>query len=791
MEPPSCASVRYRVGIESSRRHLGREAGLRDDELSRSPIMTLLSRDPRRQAEEALRAGDRHRALKAFARAGDWRRAATLAAELGDEEEMVRCSLLAAFGRLPEGGSGSLSTLQAAELLALRGHHEAAIPLFERAGAFLKAGESALAVQQPLRAAGCFRRAGAWSQASRSYEEAGKPQEAVTVLEEGVRELEGKAGGREAAGGRLEELRLQQADLLVRLGRKSTAATLLRSMPPSPRVADLFERAGRLGEAVQCHLDGGRIEDALRVAAKSPSRERLKAQIYLRAGRPVEAGDLFARLGAAREAAEAYEAAQEWSRAAYRWEAAREPRRAAEAYEKAGRLRDAARCFKAAEMFQQAAAAYVRAGEIGEAAALHTRQGQAVQAARTYLAAGDQVRAAAILMQMEPAAPGYGEGAILLAPLLIEAGFHEEALERLRRITPDGIPAGATPLLEAERDYWEGRGREAAGQYDTAQACYERVTALAPDLRDAQPRLERLRATSLLVADANGPPEPPEPRASDAGEVLAVGSRLAGRYEILAELGRGGMGRIYKARDLELGECVAVKTLVAPAESDPALETRLLREAQICRRISHPNVVRVYDLGRYPGGLFVTMEYLDGRDLAEVIAHEAPLPFARIRFILSGIAAGLHEAHSQGVVHRDLKPTNVIVAANRVKILDFGIASMKGLGARLTQTGVVVGTPMYMSPEQILRREVDSRSDLYSLGVLAHTLIAGREPFDLASSDVLLLRHLQEDPADVRTLRPETPESWAALLARLLAKSPEDRFQSAQELLDALAKLPV
>ena len=148
---------------------------------------------------------------------------------------------------------------------------------------------------------------------------------------------------------------------------------------------------------------------------------------------------------------------------------------------------------------------------------------------------------------------------------------------------------------------------------------------------------------------------------------------LAERYEILAELGRGGMGRVYKAYDLELGEIVAIKTLIAPDDVFGE-EPRLLREVQICRRISHPNVVRVYDIGRFEGGLFVTMEYIDGMNLEAVIAEESPLPFARVRSILSEIASGLQEAHAQGIVHRDLKPANVMVTGSRLKILDFGIA---------------------------------------------------------------------------------------------------------------------
>ncbi|HSK81590.1 MAG TPA: protein kinase [Thermoanaerobaculia bacterium] len=729
-----------------------------------------------------MREGDPERALKAYARAKDWRRAAQLAAELGHEDKLVEYSLMAAFGRLPEKGLG---VLQAAELLTRQGRHEEAIPLFEKKKAFHRAGDLALGLRQHERAAQFFKQAGAWPKAARCYEEVGKLREALQVLEEGVRKLEGGSGGNAAAGSSVEDLKLLEADLLIRLGRGESVPKVLSSMRPSPRIAELYERSGLHTEAVRCLLDLGRVEEAVRTAAKSPQRERLQAQIYLRIGRPVEAGDLFAQLGLAREAAQAYEAGQAWGRAAYRWEAAGEPLRAAEAYEKADRLRDAGRCFEAANQHQRAAEVYARAGDVAQAASIHVRKGQAVQAARKYLAAGDQVRAASVLIQMQPAEADYAEGAILLAPLLIAEKFHEDALARLERIPRGGIPAGGTPPLAVEHDYWRARALEALGRSEAAVASYERVVQRLPGHRDARQRLETLRPSTLALPAL---PKPLPERAA-ALTVPAPGGQLANRYELLAEVGRGGMGRVYKARDRELGEIVAVKTMLTRSEGGSGDEERLLREVQICRRISHPNVVRVYDLGRFPGGLFVTMEYIEGSSLDELIAFESPLPFARIRSILSEIASGLHEAHSQGVVHRDLKPANVFVAADRVKILDFGIASMTGLGTRLTQVGFVMGTPMYMSPEQIQGQELDGRSDLYSLGVLAYTLIAGREPFDSTQATVVVLQHLQEGPPDVRKHRPETPESWVALLARLLEKRPEDRFQSAQELLGALEDL--
>jgi serine/threonine protein kinase len=385
------------------------------------------------------------------------------------------------------------------------------------------------------------------------------------------------------------------------------------------------------------------------------------------------------------------------------------------------------------------------------------------------------------LRQIPAREPAYLAGALLLAPKLVEGGRAGELLQLLGQAPAAGPKKPGEAGSQLDRLYWEGRALEANDQGATARERYEKVLGIAPSHRDAAERLGRLL------------PPATTPMALSAVGGLAVGQRLVNRYEILGELGKGGMGRVYKAKDLDLGEMVAIKTLLTPAEGGTgADEERLLREVQICRRVSHPNVVRVFDLGRFDGGVFVTMELLEGQTLDNVISPFDTIPLSRVRFFISEIAAGLQEAHALGIVHRDLKPSNVMVAEKRLKILDFGIARMTGgFDSRLTRTGFAFGSPMFMSPEQLMGEELDGRSDLYSLGIVAYAMIAGREPFVDENPAVLALRHLQEEPPDIRQFRPGLPTSWVEFLARLLTKKPADRFASAHEVIAALEALPV
>lgn len=266
-----------------------------------------------------------------------------------------------------------------------------------------------------------------------------------------------------------------------------------------------------------------------------------------------------------------------------------------------------------------------------------------------------------------------------------------------------------------------------------------------------------------------------------------------GRYEIQRELGRGMMGLVYEAYDTVLGRAVALKTIklafvVTPAEAE-SFEQRFFTEARIASRLSHPGIVVVHDVGKdaETGVLYIVLEYLQGRTLAEMTAGHQPLYWRDALQITSKLARALHHAHSHGVVHRDIKPANVLVLDNgEPKILDFGIAKIETARIKLTTAGQSFGSPLFMSPEQAQGTDVVPQSDLFSLGSILYTLLTGHSPFHAPSIPAVLLRICKEDPLPPSLTAAGLPNDVDAIAARALAKQPADRYPNGQMMAEDL-----
>ncbi|MGE5801153.1 MAG: protein kinase domain-containing protein [Gemmatimonadota bacterium] len=297
-----------------------------------------------------------------------------------------------------------------------------------------------------------------------------------------------------------------------------------------------------------------------------------------------------------------------------------------------------------------------------------------------------------------------------------------------------------------------------------------------------QARLRGLRR-EMEQSDVSVAAEVTEPKPA------AVNRVIAGRYQVHRELGAGGMGTVFLAHDRELGEDVALKVLHAGLlAEDPLRLERLRSEIKLARKISHPNVVRSHDIGEWEGTHYITMEFIRGVTVADLLERRGRLTVESTLAIGTQLADALAVAHDQDIVHRDIKPQNLMIDESGVlKVADFGLARTVQRTKALTQAGYVIGTVRYMAPEQLLGGDLDARTDLYAVGLVLFECLTGRLPFEASSPMALLAELMEQKVPDVSTMASDTPPALGAVINRLLEREPEKRFASARELSEALA----
>jgi serine/threonine protein kinase len=351
----------------------------------------------------------------------------------------------------------------------------------------------------------------------------------------------------------------------------------------------------------------------------------------------------------------------------------------------------------------------------------------------------------------------------------------ERVIGAARAVESGAYQEGALADLAARADEL---GRLARVFDGMAAGIKARESRLKRQLDDLRHEIRVARESGAFEAGAEEP-------------ALKTGDFFAGRYQILETIGAGGMGVVYKARDGELGEDVAIKLLRADIlKGDDTAVERLKAETRLARRISHPNVVRTHDFGVHQGTCYVTMEYVEGMTVRRLIETRGRLSVSAALAVAGQLAGALDVAHRHGVVHRDIKPQNLLLDADgALKVMDFGVARLVEQTTVLTQAGMVVGTPAYMSPEQLLAEEVDGRSDLYSAGVVLYECLTGRLPFEAESPISLIAKLLHDQPAPPASLNADIPPALSDLILRLLAKSAAERPNSAAELGQLLSQL--
>ena len=365
-------------------------------------------------------------------------------------------------------------------------------------------------------------------------------------------------------------------------------------------------------------------------------------------------------------------------------------------------------------------------------------------------------------------------------------GQLDMAFDRFRRVPVNDAVMGN--LYSLAMDFERKR------QFNKAEAVYEHMAAFDKDYKDIKAKLNRAKNLSETVILGGSGSHPGGTMLLEGG---GVEKPMLGRYQVDKELGKGAMGVVYLGKDPKIGRVVAIKTMALSQEfsGDELIDARerFFREAETAGRLQHQNIVTIFDAGEEHDLAYIAMEFLKGRDLVDHCKGDNLLPVPAVLSIVARVAEALAYAHKQNVVHRDIKPANIMyeLASDTVKVTDFGIARITD--SSKTKTGLVLGTPSFMSPEQLAGKKVDGRSDLYSLGVMLFQMLAGVLPFRGDSMAELMFKIANEEAPDIRVIRPELPAMLADVVALSLSKRPETRYQDghlfAADLRSALAHL--
>jgi serine/threonine protein kinase/tetratricopeptide (TPR) repeat protein len=720
-----------------------------------------------RAAELYIQAGDHKKAAQVLVGMGKAVKAAALFEEKGNNLEAARLY-----------GLGSAWD-KAAELYVKGGYPLRAAEAFEKTGEFRKAAECHEKHFMENVSYGTTYSATAQSpdqksafHAGRLYEQAGDPQSALQIYARG-------------------SYFKQAAAVSMGLGQYAKAAELFMRAEDAASAADAYDKAGDAVKAASLRGEVAFKADRIPEAAACFQQGR----DYLRAA------ELYESVGMLAEAAGAYEAGDSFAAAGAVYIRAGLKERAAASYEKAGD-------------YETAGKLYEEVGNGPKAAELFHRAGQTFKSGEAAARAGEREKAISLLQRVDPSDENYRRATELLARLFVEAKMPGLAIERVQRVLA-GQPIGPSTL---DLYYWLAAAHEVSGHTGEALEIYRKILAEDLQYRDVQKRIEHLRSATLpgRAPPAGAGGQAPRvagvhvcPRCQrcfddttatcpdDQASLTTprpVPHVLSDRYRLTRVLGEGGMGIVFEAHDQKLGRSVAIKVVHPEQLRDPSVRERLDREARAVARIGHLGVVGLYDSGElHDGAAFLVMELLKGRDLGDVIESFGRGTPAQVASLIRQAGAALTAAHRMGVIHRDVKPSNIFLIPGdrgfRVKVLDFGLAKSVTVDSAMTRSGMIVGTPGYMAPEQIQGPGVDVRSDLYSLGVVAYEALTRRRLVKNGELMTMLYTVLNDPPPPPSSIVAGLPVAVDQAFLTALAKDPAARPESVEAWVGPVAEL--
>jgi len=720
---------------------------------------------------------------------GDYARAAELYLQAGEHDQAIALftqeNLLLKAAKVCE-RIGRLD--QAAEMYITLGDFNHAGELYRRAGNALQAAIAFKKAKRFREAAELYESIGILAEAARIYESlsdfksAGEKYNKANMVRSAAVCFEKAASLENPTGVSIAKNRIEDANYRALI---VAAAEAWRRVPNLQKCAQLYERiqnwkeagacydkAGEVSAALACYERGNMIDLQIALLKRTNQLDKaikLTARVSGDSGDPLRAAELADSLGDIATAAEYFEKAGDFGRAAERYEAINDHMLAAEMHFRAGNYEKAARMYEQTGHFETAADLYEQIGNKDQAIRLHVHLKNYLHAAKIHLEQKENEEALRLLLRIEDNHPSISTARMLRAICYFRLGKIDNGVAAVRTLF--ALPI-SKDTVEVHYEYAISLYED--GQINPALIEFQKIVKFDKDYKESRQYLNWCAAMKEEITA--------ELQETVVGE-LPIGMTIVDRYELLEIIGKGGMGIVYRAADRELDIAVALKILKPKYSYDPDFIEIIKREVTLARRLSHPSIIKIYDLNRAGNLWFISMEYLEGEELKSRIQREGPMPLPLILSIARQILSALVHSHDQGIIHADIKPHNIFLNhRGHATLVDFGISQAMGVRQK-HDTDSVLGTPEYIAPEQITGHRASIRSDLYSLGVTFYEMATGILPFAGDTLDEILDKQLDLMPPPPNTLRKDLPSWLDSLIVKLIQKSPELRIQSASEVL--------